>query len=160
LWIPAVHVDSGARVVFGRDDAPLVDVGTAVRCSSAVPGLRRPVTVGSARYVDGGTISPTHADLASHVDARPGQRRVVVVLSPLSCFSLLRLLLGWELRGVVERGIDVVLFEPDRDVSAAMGWNPMNAAAAPRVAEIAYRSTLQRLKRNGSADAVQRLVGV
>jgi NTE family protein len=159
LWIPAVHVDSGARVVFGRDDAPLIDVGTAVRCSSAVPGLRRPVAVGAQRYVDGGMASPTHADLAAHDDAPATQRRLVIVLSPLSKFVPLRLLLRRELAGVRQRGYDVLLFEPDRQVSAAMGWNPMNALAAPAVADAAYRATLSRLQRADVAATMTALLG-
>ncbi|HEX9104257.1 MAG TPA: patatin-like phospholipase family protein [Polyangia bacterium] len=160
LWIPAVHVDSGARIVFGRDDAPAVDVATAVRCSSAVPGLRRPITVGSERYVDGGVASQTHVDLAAHA-AEPAmaRRRTVVVLSPLSRFAPLRLALRWELRPLLRRGIDLVLFEPDRAVAAAMGWNPMNAARAGSVAEAAYRATAERLARQGVTAAVRLLVG-
>jgi NTE family protein len=160
LWIPAVHADSGARVVFGRADAPAIDVGTAVRCSSAVPGLRRPVRVGAARYIDGGISSPTHADLVgiAHT-ALALDHHVAVVVSPLSRFWPLRLLLRWELSPLIRRGIDVVLFEPDGEVTAAMGWNPMNARRAAKVADVAYQSTLARLGRPGAADAVRRLVG-
>jgi NTE family protein len=159
LWIPAVHVDSGARVVFGRGDAPLVDVGTAVRCSSAVPGLRRPVQVGARRYVDGAMVSPTHADLAAEgAPASPARRRVVVVLSPLSRYAPLRLLLGWELRALATLGLDVVAFEPDRRVVAAMGWNPFDLRAGPAVAEAAYRSTLARLG-GGPAAAICLILG-
>jgi NTE family protein len=158
LWIPAVHVDTGARVVFGREDAPLIDVATAVRGSSAVPGLRRPVKIGAHRYVDGGVASPTHADLAAEAP-RDRQRRVVVVLSPLSRFAPLRILLRRELRGVRARGIDVVLFEPDRTVVSAMGWNPMKQRAAPAVAEAAFRSTLARLRRPEVTEALHLLVG-
>ena len=158
LWIPAVHVDSGARIVFGRNDAPLVDVSTAVRCSSAVPGLRRPVEAAGRRFVDGGVISPTHADLVAHADS--GDRpRVVVVLSPLSHFWPLRQLLRWELRGVVHRGVDVVLFEPDREVDAAMGWNPMDGARAPAVTDSAYRATRRRLQQPDVAEVLRALVG-
>jgi NTE family protein len=159
LWITAVHVDTGARVVFGREDAPLVDIGTAVRCSSAVPGLRQPVKVGEQRFVDGGTVSPTHADLAAHEGVpHLGQRRVVVVLSPLSRFAVLRLLLRRELRPLREQGIDVILFEPDGVVSAAMGWNPMNPLAAEAVAAAAYRSTLARLQRADAARSLKLLL--
>jgi NTE family protein len=158
LWIPAVHAETGARVVFGRDEAPLVDVGTAVRCSSAVPIIRPAVEVGSESFVDGGVASPTHADLAA--EAKPnGRRRVVVVLSPLSRYWPLRLLLRWELRSVVRHGVDVVLFEPDREVAAAMGWNPMNGARAAGVAEAAFVATQRRLQRRNSAGALCRLVG-
>jgi len=158
LWIPAVHADSGARVVFGRRDAPSIDVATAVRCSSAVPGLRPPVQVGDERYVDGGIRSPTHADLA--LDTAPSaRRRTIVVLSPLSRFAPLRWLLRWELLPALRSGLDVIVFEPDRAVAGAMGWNPMDARRASAVAEAAYRGTRRRLERSDAAAAVRLLVG-
>jgi len=160
LWIPAVHVQSGARMVFGRDAGPTIDMATAVRCSSAVPLLRTPVAVGAARYVDGGIASPTHADLAMHAaDAVEHERRTVVILSPLSRFAPLRWLLRWELRPLLRHGIDIVLFEPDRDVVAAMGWNPMNARRAAAVTAAAYRATCVRLQNREVAKAVCALVG-
>jgi NTE family protein len=158
LWIPALHVDSGSRVVFGREDAPLVEVATAVRCSSAVPGLRQPVDIGDARYVDGGLVSPTHADLAERAAAGE-RRRVVVVVSPMSTFVVMRLLLRWELRALVHRGVDVVLFEPDRAVAAAMGWNPFDSARSFAVADAAYRATRHRLERGDVARTLRLVVG-
>jgi predicted acylesterase/phospholipase RssA len=154
LWIPAMHVGSGARVVFGRGTAPAIDLATAVRCSSAVPLIRQPVTVGRDRYIDGGVGSPTHADLALHA-APFAERRTVVVVSPLSRFKPLRWLLRWELRPLVKQGINIVLFEPNREVAAAMGWNPMNGRRAAGVAAATYRVTCERLQRAAVADAVR-----
>ncbi len=159
LWIPAVHLDSGARVVFGRADAPHIDVATAVRCSSAVPGVRRPVAVGAARFDDGGIVSATHADLALHVAPPTEQRHTVIVLSPLSRFWPLRMALRWELRPLVRRGLDVLLFEPDREVMMAMGYNPLEAARAPVVADAARRTTARRLARPEVEPAVRLLLG-
>lgn len=159
LWIPAVHADSGARVVFGRPDAPHIDVATAVRCSSAVPGVRPAVAVHDARYVNGGIHSPTHADLA--LETAPAERRrTIVVLSPLSCFLPMRWLLRWELAPAVRRGIDVLLFEPDRAVADVMGWNPMDARRASAVADATYRGTRRRLERGDAAATVRLLVGM
>jgi hypothetical protein len=116
------------------------------------------VQVGDERYVDGGIRSPTHADLA--LDTAPSaRRRTIVVLSPLSRFAPLRWLLRWELRPLVRHGIDVVLFEPDRGVVAAMGWNPMNARRAAAVTTAAYRATCVRLQNREVAKAVCALVG-
>ncbi len=138
LWIPAVCFDSGARVVFGRADAPRVDVGTAVRCSSAVPGLRRPVEHGGARFIDGGIASANHVDLAARA-------KLVIVASPLSRVPPLRLLLRAELRRL-SRGAQVALFEPDRDTAALMKWNFMDARVAPEVARAAYRAARRALE--------------
>jgi NTE family protein len=160
LWIPAVHIDTGARVVFGRDSAPLIDVGTAVSCSSAVPAMRRPVAIGSRRYVDGAIRSPTHADLVVPGDEERGSgHRVAVIVSPLSRFAPMRALLRWETELLVRRGIDVILFEPDREVTAAMGWNPLRHDVTAAVVETAYRSTCQRLRSGKGGLTVSRLLG-
>jgi NTE family protein len=143
LWITAVRADTGARVVFGRPEAPPVDVATALRCSSAVPGLRRPERVAGARYLDGGIASPTHLDLLDEPGRPPPP--LVVVSSPLSRFAPLALLVRLEARRLARRGVRVVLLEPDGEVAAAMGWNPLDARGARRVAEAAYRSTLARV---------------
>jgi NTE family protein len=147
LWIPAVHLDSGARVVFGRPGAPRVDVGTAVRCSSAVPGLRRPVRLGDDRFVDGGIASATHLDLVT-------KAALVIVLSPLSRVPLLKHFLHAEIRRLHRRGQRVVVFEPDADTAAVMGWNFLDARLAPAVARAAYRGARSRLERDGRLRAL------
>jgi NTE family protein len=150
LWITAVSLDTGARVAFGQPGAPPVDVGTAVRCSSAVPWLRRPVRLGEHRFVDGGIASPTHLDLLSGVEGGPP--RLVIVSSPLSRFPPLRLLLRIELRRLSRHGARIVVFEPDGEVAAAMGWNPMDARLTPAVAAAAYRAVCRGLEGRAAAD--------
>src|SRR5207244_13471989 len=91
LWITAVHLDSGDLVAFGAPGAPAIDVGTAVTCSGAVPGVCAPVRWGGRRYVDGGIASATHLDLvADH------PLDLVVVSSPLSMVAPVGALLGAE----------------------------------------------------------------
>ena len=63
-WICAVSLDSGKRVVFGRDDVD-AEVGEAVHASSAIPGHLEPVAIEGDRYVDGGSHSTTNADVLS-----------------------------------------------------------------------------------------------
>ncbi len=63
-WICAVDLDSGKRVVFGRDDVD-AGIGEAVQASSAVPGHLTPVAIDGDRYIDGGSHSTTNADLLS-----------------------------------------------------------------------------------------------
>ena len=62
LWVAAVRLSDGERVVFGRDDIEAT-VAEAVRASCAVPARYEPVTVGGHQYVDGGLHSSTNADL-------------------------------------------------------------------------------------------------
>jgi NTE family protein len=66
LWIAAVRLSDGRRVVFGRDGAANPPVADAVAASCAIPGFFEPVTIDGERYVDGGAHSPTNADLVLH----------------------------------------------------------------------------------------------
>ncbi len=61
LWIPATDLQTGRRVVFGRDEWPTV--AAAVEASAALPGFFVPAQIGGRTYVDGGISSPFNADL-------------------------------------------------------------------------------------------------
>lgn len=151
LWITSVHLDSGQRVAFGAPGAPAIDVGTAVTCSGAVPGVHAPVQWLGRRYVDGGMASATHLDLL--------ERRsldLVIVSSPLSMFGTMRALLRREVRKL-DRTVPVIAIEPDAHALCVMGRNPMDAERALRVAQAARRTTLERLAQD---DARARYSGV
>lgn len=53
LGVLATDLQTGRGVLFRRGDA-----ATAVRASSAVPGVFSPVRIGDADYVDGGLVAP------------------------------------------------------------------------------------------------------
>jgi len=64
LWVCAVRMDTGARVVFGRDiDAPPASVAEAVTASCAIPAYFAPPVIDGVRYVDGGVRSLCNLDL-------------------------------------------------------------------------------------------------
>jgi NTE family protein len=178
MWICAVRLRDGRRVVFGRDvpgdvvDAPGVDagpaqvpVGLAVAASCAIPGFFAPVAVDGVDHVDGGVHSPTNADLLTTV--RP---RLVVVSSPMSMDrSALRgmrpdraLRLGHrttllrEVAALRRAGAAVISLQPGPDDIAAMG--PPGTAMDPRrrgpVALQARETTLRRLQRAPVRDAL------
>ena len=117
MWIPSVRVADGAVVVFGRDRSD-IRLHHAVEASSAVPGMFRPVVVGTDRYVDGATSSANHADLAvegapdlvviSSVQTRPGRRASRV---------LARRQLPSEVARLREAGSKVVVVEPDHAIA-------------------------------------------
>ena len=81
VWIVAMDYDSGRRVAFGKDGAPPARIDEAVTASCAIPGWYAPVVVDGRRYVDGGTLSTTSADLV----AREALDEVVV-LAPMAAF--------------------------------------------------------------------------
>lgn len=142
LWITAVHLDTGERVTFGAPGAPPIDVGTAVTCSGAVPGVHAPVHWQGRRYVDGGMASATHLDLVADQEVD-----LVLVLSPLSMFAPLRALLRAEIRRVHGK-VPVLTFEPRGEALAAMGRNPMAIERSARVARAAFETTLQDIERD------------
>jgi hypothetical protein len=126
-----------------------VAVGTALRCSSAVPALRRPVRVGGAAVDVAGAASATHLDVAAEAWPRTTRPRLALISSPLSRFLPMRLLLRAELRHLRARGVRAVVFEPSGELPAVMGWNPMDGRVAARVAEAAHHVTLRRLAAGG-----------
>jgi NTE family protein len=81
-WIVAMDFDSGKRVTFGRAGARDVPLADAVTASSAAPGYFPPVVIDGRRYVDGGAVSVTNADvlLHEHLDD-------VLVLAPMAMFE-------------------------------------------------------------------------
>jgi NTE family protein len=147
LWITAVHLDSGAAVVFGQRSAPRTDVGTAVTCSGAVPGVCVPVEVGGKRYVDGGIASATHLDELADPKMTDGALDAVIVSSPLSMFAPMRALLHAELWRLRKRGTPVIAFEPRGSALRAMGLNPMAVERSADVARQAYETTRRDLDR-------------
>ncbi len=139
LWITAVHLDSGDRVAFGAAGAPRIDVGTAVACSGAVPGVCAPIAFQGRRYIDGGIASATHLDLLD-----PHEFDLALVSSPLSMFRFMRGLLSREVQRLARR-VPVVCFEPKGQALKAMGNNPLIVQRAPAVAKAAFETTLAEL---------------
>ena len=153
LWLPAVRLRDGARVVFGKEGAPATDVGHAVAASCAIPAYFTPVTIAGERYVDGGTHSPTNLDLLADQDLD-----LVVVVAPMGVAkgvfsaaaaaqgrSIFRLRLGREAAAVRRGGARVVAFSPTAGDLEVMGWNAMAFARRPAVVKRARESARRRL---------------
>jgi NTE family protein len=117
LLISAVDADSGERVVF--DGSSNVDLLDAVTASCAVPGIWPVHHIGSRRYIDGGTISYTNADLAVG-------SRLVVVLMPLAPSGRQERALVRELDLLCSSGAEVVVIGMDGPARQAMGSNPLD----------------------------------
>jgi NTE family protein len=64
MGVVATDLQSGEMVLFRRGDT-----GTAVRASSAVPGMFQPVEINGRDYVDGGLTSPVPAQAARSMGA-------------------------------------------------------------------------------------------
>jgi NTE family protein len=60
----ATEIQNGQETVFSRGNT-----GQAVRASSAIPGVFRPVRIGDKVYVDGGVVSPVAVEAAKRLGA-------------------------------------------------------------------------------------------
>lgn len=153
LWLCAVALRNGRRVVFGHEGGPDVTVGQAVAASCAVPGYFQPVTIGGRRYVDGGMRSLTNTDLVADAGLD-----LVIVSSPMTQASArpaiaadtlmrqpLRAQLHAEIGALRRAGVPVAVIEPDRQVAQAMGLNPMDARPRGAVSRVAKTATTRWL---------------
>jgi NTE family protein len=164
LWICALRLSDGERVVFGRDARPEPDVGTAVEASSAIPGYFAPVTIDGERYVDGGTHSPTNADLFGGVGLD-----LVIVSSPMSAqrdalvFNMRAAARGLH-HGALRRELStfsrattVLCFEPTSVDISVMGINAMDSRRMLGVLAQARRSAHAVLEHDRAAGAIEML---
>ncbi len=152
LWICATRLSDGELVVFGTDGAPPTDVGTAVEASCAIPTYFRQVEIDGERYVDGGVISPTNADLLAGRDLD-----LVVAIAPLSGTTgaarafppmgrgFFARRLRAELEPVEDAGIPTLIFEPTLDETRVMGFNPMDPGKRVQVMLQSGASALRHL---------------
>src|SRR5260370_39562197 len=166
LWLCAVRMRDGPRVVLGRDDVEVPDVGAAVEASCAIPGLLQPVGVGSETYVDGGAHSPSNADVVAGI----GLDLVIVISTMSAPWTALRpspnigsrALASWvlerEVRSIRASGTPVLVLEPTAEDLTVMATNAMDPKKRAVVAQQARSTTVQRLAHPAAADLIARLV--
>src|SRR5213596_815322 len=78
LYLAATDLDTCERIVFGSSGWDDVPISEAVRASTALPMIYKPVKVRDHELVDGGIVSTTNVDLAVEAGAK-----FVVVVNPL-----------------------------------------------------------------------------
>jgi NTE family protein len=157
LWVCAVRLNDGTRVVFRAADAEGgagVTVGTAVAASCAVPGWYRPVVVGDVRFVDGGLWSPTNADtlVGEALDA-------VIISSPMSAVpraarrrrdgiarQFLRRYLMGEVAALRRSGVPALVIEPTAGDMAEMGSDVLDPVRRAPVTKQVRASAVARLR--------------
>jgi NTE family protein len=150
-WICVLRLSDGERVVLGRDAHPPIDLGIAVQASSAIPGYFVPVVVDGERYIDGGTHSPTNADVLVGAGLD-----VVVIIAPMSVDKARgafdarvagrlwhKATLANEVRLLRKDGARVVVFEPSPADVRAIGVNSLDHTRMGRVATSARTSAFE-----------------
>ncbi|HEY7717624.1 MAG TPA: patatin-like phospholipase family protein [Pedococcus sp.] len=158
LCVVALDFDSGRRVAFGREDAPVAPLASAVMASCAIPGWYQPVRIGEHRYIDGGAWSSTNLDLM----VGEGMDEVVV-LAPTVSFVRdaptqwrTRVERQWrrsvtlrclrELQRVHRDGAHVTVLGPGEEDLEAFGANLMDVTRRPVVVETSLRTSAAALR--------------
>ncbi|MEU6388192.1 patatin-like phospholipase family protein [Streptomyces sp. NPDC046939] len=142
LLITAVQARTGQfRVFDGKDGVGLVD---AVAASCAVPGVWPPVTIGGARWIDGGMRSPANAHLAE-------EHARVVVLAPIGAGGGVLRPARAQAARLAAAGARVALVTPDRAARRAFGVNSLD----PKRRAPAARAGLRQAAAH--AEAVRRV---
>lgn len=162
LWVCAVRLDDGRRVVFGRDDGPRPPVAQAVAASCAIPGYFTPVDIGGTKFVDGGVHSVCNLDILAGLGldlvvvsapmSMAGRQAGLQRDSPLRVFT--RAQLDREALGVRRRGTPVLAFQPTPEDRQTMGLNAMDGRRRGPVAKAIRQSVLRRLERADIRDRV------
>jgi NTE family protein len=152
LRLCAVRRRDGARVVFGRPGAPEARLAPAVLASCAIPGYFRPVAIDGTEYLDGGVHSATNADVlkAESLD-------LVIIVSSLSAANgkangldgpvrrAVHRRMEREMARLEEAGTAVISLEPGVESRRAMGLQAMAENRGPRIIEVAYEETRERI---------------
>ncbi len=153
LWLCAVDIGSGRRVVLGRDQETPIDLPRAVQAACAIPGIFPPVRVGDRVLVDGGAHSTTNLDLAAKAGCE-----LIIGVAPLAYdparppwpgMQLARRVptraLAQEAGAARRRGAEVLLVRPSAAEVRAHGVNLMRGTGLDRTARDAYESTARIL---------------
>jgi len=104
LYLVATDLDSGRAVAFGAPGHDRVPISTAIRASSALPGLFSPVVIGGRHYVDGALQKTLHASIALNEGAR-----LVFCINPLVPYDDTQLARRGSLPPLVSGGLPVVI---------------------------------------------------
>jgi len=161
LWLCAVDIVSGRRVVLGREGTPVTSLHSAVMASCAIPGFYHPVRVGDMTLVDGGARSTSNLDLAAGTN--PDIIIGVVPMAwdtaqaPCPAEQLPRRFAARQLAAEAAparaRGTQVLLFRPTRTEVRRHGLNLMRRRGWEDVARLAYDNAARLLEtprfRNG-----------
>ena len=153
LYLCTVDINTGRRIVLGREGAPEVSVAQAVLASCAIPGFYQPVKVGKYTLVDGGVHSSTNLDLAAKfacdliIGVAPMAYEPVDAPDPIR--QLVRLIptraLSRETAYARRKGAEVLLIRPTAAELAIHGANLMRPTAGAEIARSSYDAAARLL---------------
>jgi predicted acylesterase/phospholipase RssA len=177
LYIVAAELNTGASAVFGSPGLDHIPISTAIRASTALPGLYPPVEIDGHVYADGALLRTMHASLVLDEGAE-----LVFCVNPLVAFDAsaggrrkadgaltdrgLAVVLGQTFRSMIQSRMqvgmagyharfpsaDLLLFEPDRDDEQMFFANVFRYADRRKLVDHAYQRVRSDLRRH--ADTV------
>jgi len=165
LYIGATDQDTFDHVTLGRPPHNKMSISAAVRASCSLPPLFTPKGIEDRWYIDGqvtkscnleavvedGTrlvfvidpMKPYRATIAGTSDIKGGYYGMVQMIKALvsSRFES-------SLRSVSEQypDVDFLVFQPDEECARLMAGSPLRARLRTEVIEVAFQSTLRRLR--------------
>ena len=163
LWLCAVDLFSGRRVVLGRGHrAATTSLRDAVMASCAIPGVYPPVRIGPLTLVDGGAASSTNLDLAGRAGCDLVIASVPMAFDPTDppgpFGQLLRRIparaVASEAASTRRHGATVLLLRPSAAEIWAHGVDMMRGEGLDQVARAAYESTARTLDTPRFRDAL------
>jgi NTE family protein len=154
LWLCAIDINTGRRVVLGRPGSPAASLPEAVLASAAIPGVYRPVRIGDRTLVDGGVWSSSNLDLAGKAGLSLAIGVVPMAFDtadpPPALVQLTRRIPARALADEVVRtracGTEVLLIRPSRAEVMLHGIDLMRPTGLARVAQAAYESAARSLE--------------
>ena len=153
LWLIAVDVQTGRRVVLRARGSTGATLHEAVLASCAIPGIYPPVKVGKRLLVDGGAHSTTHLDLAAGYGCDLIIGSVPMAYDPANApGGMMRMVrrtptvsVAREMKAARARGASVLLLRPCAQEVKHHGSDMMRPADVRAIAKAAYECTAREL---------------
>ena len=175
LYLTATDLDTCERIVFGAEGWDDLPISKAVRASTALPMVYKPVRVRDRDLVDGGVVSTTNLDIAVEAGAK-----LVLVINPLVPYvndftktvptmwgdrtrrvsdmgfsqvgnQVLKLMAYQRLHEMAKQwedrypGVDIVLIEPEPDDELMFQTSIMNFTSRVDIARHGFQSVTMKL---------------
>jgi predicted acylesterase/phospholipase RssA len=175
LYLAGTDLDTCERIIFGAQDWDDIPISTAVRASTALPMVYKPVKIREREFVDGGIVSTTNLDVAVEAGAK-----FVIVVNPLVPYvndfsKKIPTLFGSRVRHVSDMGfpqigyqvfkllayqrlhemakqweerypgVDIILIEPEPDDELMFQTSILNFASRVDIARHGFQSVTLRL---------------
>lgn len=180
LYLTACDIDRGERVVFGEAGYRNIPVSLAIKASTALPLIYKPVRVGGHEYVDGAIKKTLHLDVAQKHGAS-----LAICINPIVPYvndvmtRSLPLLEGWgnyvsdmglfkvldqafrtivysRRESAIEKvqrvnpDLDIILFEPLQKDLTMFSYNMMNYSSRVLIAEHGFNTVREQILSNFS----------